>query len=479
VLALGLLSLSLAAPGASAAPVVMLGRAGHSWRASDRFLGPDLLPARSPTPARPTAQPPPAQVATAPVLVTSVLRRLRASRVISAAQYGSYAGSLSAATGTLRRLSGTRAVELGAVLGNLRTIAASHQLTPSRLPALFLTLARNRSWWSRGPLLSPGQRVEFAGSELVWEYYPGQGIELQELGSFGKANGLYTAGPRSYPRMLTLLGELLPLASRRAGGIAWEYFFRFEGAAPPWSSAMSQATALQALARAYLLTHRRSLLDLGRRALPLFATPPPAGAGVRTSEGRRYLLYSFAPGERVINGFLQSLIGLLDFARVSGDARAAGLFAAGDAEARAELPLYDTGAWSLYEPGQESTLDYHVLVTGFLHGLCERTRAEAYCATARRFARYLKTPPALSLLTTGVAAQRPAIVRFWVSKVSHVGIVITRGARTVFLTSATFGYGAHRFSLPPLAPGRAGVRLAATDLAGNFSRIAGTVSVGG
>lgn len=49
-------------------------------------------------------------------------------------------------------------------------------------------------------------------------------------------------------------------------------------------------------------------------------------------------------------------------------------------------------------------MDYHVLVTGFLHGLCERTRAEAYCATARRFARYLKTPPALSLLTTGVAA---------------------------------------------------------------------------
>ncbi|MDQ6746393.1 MAG: D-glucuronyl C5-epimerase family protein, partial [Actinomycetota bacterium] len=415
----------------------------------------------------------------APGVVTRVLRRLRASGAISAARYRRYAGSLSAATGTLRRLSGTRAAELGAVLEGLRTIAVSHQLTPSRLPALLLTLARNRNWWSAGPLLSPGQRVEFAGSELVWEYYPGQGIELQELGSFGKANGLFTAGPGAYPRMLRLLGELLPLASHRAGGVAWEYFFRFQGAAPPWSSAMSQATALQALARAYLITHRSSLLDLGRRALALFAAPPPAGAGVPTSRGRRYLLYSFAPGERVINGFLQSLIGLFDFAQVSGDAKAARLFAAGDAQARAELAAYDTGAWSLYEPGQESTLDYHVLVTGFAAGLCKRTHARTYCATARRFDRYLKTPTALSLLTSGVAARRPAALRFRLSKVSHVGIVITRGAHTVFLTSATYGYGVHRFLLPPMPPGGDGVRLAASDLAGNFSRITGTLSVHG
>ena len=88
-------------------------------------------------------------------------------------------------------LSGTRRAELGAVLANLTQIARDGELTPSRVPELVLTLARNRQWWTTGPLLSPDQRVGFPGSGLVWEYYPGQGIEIQWLGSFGAANGLY------------------------------------------------------------------------------------------------------------------------------------------------------------------------------------------------------------------------------------------------------------------------------------------------
>ena len=72
-------------------------------------------------------------------------------------------------------------------------MAGTGALTAGRLPALFMTVERNRRRWTIGPLPSSGQRVEFAGSELVWEYYAGQGIELQELGSFGKADALYTA----------------------------------------------------------------------------------------------------------------------------------------------------------------------------------------------------------------------------------------------------------------------------------------------
>ena len=151
---------------------------------------------------------------------------------------------------------------------------------------------------------------------------------------------------------------------------------------------MSQGTAVEALTQTYEAWHDPSYLNLARRALPIFEDGPPVGASVKTPPGRRYLLYSFAPdpGGAVINGFLQTLIGLFDYAMVSGDPEGWRLFRSGDAEARAELPSYDTGAWSLYQPGQEDTLDYHTLVTGFLQQLCARTQAPIYCTTAAHFA---------------------------------------------------------------------------------------------
>ncbi len=477
---------------ATAAPVLVLGRGGHAVLREDPFLTqPGLTPTPSGAPASGPSRAPASAFAGPPASVHSLKVRARvAARTVGSelagllkkheltrAQYRGYSTSFDASLRTARRLRGTRAIELQSVIGNVQAIAAAG-LTPSRLPVLFETLQRNVQWWTAGPLLSSGQRVEFTGSELVWEYYPGQGIELQELGSFGKADGLYTAGASHYPRMRHLLAELIPLAALRGGGLTWEYYFKFEGAGPPWTSAMSQGTALEALTRAYKAFHDQSYLTIARRALAIFSVAPPVGVSVRTALGSRYLLYSFAPGEAVINGFLQTLIGLYDYAHVGRDARAARLFALGNAEAQAEVPRYDTGAWSLYAPGQEDTLDYHTLVTGFLHELCSRTRARVYCITAEHFDRYLKTPPSLELLTHSVRRDKATSIAFRLSKYSHVGIVLTRGGQTVLLTSAYFSYGVDAFSVPPLIHhGRYTVRLAATDLAGNFNRIVATLQV--
>jgi hypothetical protein len=381
-------------------------------------------------------------------------------------------------------------VKLEAVVGNLHGIAAAGQLSASRLPALFLTFDRNRQWWTTGPLLSSGQRVEFAGSQLVWEYYAGQGIELQVLGTFGKADGLYTGGAHDSPQMRQLLSEMIPLAAQRGGGLTWEYYFHFDGGSPPWTSTMSQGTALEALTRASKAFGQSSgsggagyqppsslYLQIAQRALPIFTVPPPVGVRVATPLGARYLQYSFTPGTDIINAFLQSLIGLYDYAHVSDDREAQRLFAAGDAQARAELPRFDSGGWSLYQPGVEDTVDYHTLVTGFLDQLCTRTGAPVYCTTAQRFHADLTTPPALQLLTTQSAPKTPFAVRFRLSKYAHVGIVVVRGGTTVFLTSGYFSNGVNAFELPPLPAGSCTVRLAATDLPGNFNRIVGTLQV--
>jgi D-glucuronyl C5-epimerase-like protein len=385
---------------AQAARVLVLGRDGRAVVRDDPFLATAALtpaPAgggpRAPARGGAARAQPLAEVAD--LNVRTELARLRRIGAISTAAYRHYLGSFNSALGTVRRLGGTRAAELESVIENLHGIAAAGLLTPSRLPALFLTLDRNRRWWASGPLLSPGQRVQFSGSQLVWEYYPGQGIELQELGSWGQADWMYEAGPHYWPRLRNLVDELIPLGARRGGALVWEYYFNFDGGIPPWTSAMSQGTAVQALTQTYEAFDDPYYLALARSALPIFTDDPPVGVGVPTPRGERYLLYSFdpAPGDEVINGFLQTLIGLFDYAIASGDPEGWRLFHAGDAEARHELPSYDTGSWSLYQPGVEDTLDYHVLVTGFLEQLCARTHAKVYCRTAAQFESYLRRPP--------------------------------------------------------------------------------------
>ncbi len=466
------------APIAWAGPVVVLARDGHAAARNDPFL---RIPALTPPVAAASA----AQRAsiarhTVDRTVRSELARLYRKHQIDQASYRRYSASFNSASRTVKRLGGTRKAELEAVIENLHRIAAARMLTPSRLPALFLTLDRNRQWWTTGPLLSYGQRVDFAGSSLVWEYYPGQGIELQELGSFGKAQWFCSNGAKYDAECREMLSELVPLATNRGGGLTWEYYFSFDGGAPPWTSAMSQGTALQALADAYKELGDKSYLDIARRALPVFGAAPPVGLGVNTMVGIRYLQYSFAPApsEDVLNGFLQSLIGLSDYAQASGDPVATRLFAAGDTEARAEVPQFDTGAWSLYQPGLEDTLDYHTLVTGFLQQLCKITQAPIYCTTASNFNRYLKTPPTVQLLTKRVRAKKPSLIRFGLSKISRVGITVMHDGKTLFLTSADFAYGRHTFSVPALAQtGAHTVELDATDLAGNYSQMTSTVQV--
>ncbi len=153
-------------------------------------------------------------------MLASLLRSGAISEAVERQDYSIYL----AAKRSLGRLSGTRRTELGAVLANVRAIAAAGELTASRLPALFLTLDRNRHWWTSEPLLAGSERLSFPGSKIVWEYYPGQGIEIQWLATFGEANGYYLSGHEN-ANLRQLLGEVIPLASKRAGGIAWEYLF--------------------------------------------------------------------------------------------------------------------------------------------------------------------------------------------------------------------------------------------------------------
>lgn len=58
-----------------------------------------------------------------------------------------------------------------------------------------------------------------------------------------------------------------------------------------------------------------------------------------------------------------------------------------------------------------------------------------------------------------------------------MGIVVLRGATTVFSTSTYQWNGTRSLSVGKLAAGSYAIHLTATDLAGNFTRVVGSLSV--
>jgi len=276
---------------------------------------------------------------------------------------------------------------------------------------MFLQLRRNRTYWASETFPAEGDQVTFRGSELLFQYFPGRGLQLHPLSNFKKANLLIGAcgksgqgqpvcgarppGPRPGApcrpeRLRRLLNELSRLAVRRDRRfIAWEYMFDFGGGSPPWMSGMAQATAMTALARGARLLDQPEYSTTAEAALGAFEVAPPTGVRTRGPlDGVHYLQYSFAPRLYIFNAFLQSLIGLHDYGKLTGSDRATTLFRRGELEARREVPYSDTGDWSRYSfRGAESTQLYHELLREVLQSLGRRVGG-IYCTYAIRYRRY-------------------------------------------------------------------------------------------
>jgi hypothetical protein len=331
----------------------------------------------------------------------AVLRSLagaRRSKRITRTQRVRYRRFYVLARTRARRLGGTRGRELASVVSTVEAIAIRRGLNAARMPALFLILRRNAEFWPRSPLPSPRGTVQFRGSEMLFEYYPGSGLQLQPLVNFKLANNLHGACvkqtdiPCDRGALRSLLRELVRTSARRGGFRTWEYYFEFGGGRPPWISGMAQATAIQAFGRASELLGKSAYRGYAQEAMAAFETRAPVG--VLTDGplgGPHYLQYSFAPSLYITNALLQTVIGLYDYTAVTGDKRARRLWRAVEPEARAELVASDTGSWSTYSyRGAESTREYHELLREFAASLCSRLRHDTYCDTAERFERYVR-----------------------------------------------------------------------------------------
>jgi hypothetical protein len=195
--------------------------------------------------------------------------------------------------------------------------------------------------------------------------------------------------------------------------------------------------------------------------------------------GDWYLQYSFDRRLFILNGFLQSLNGIFDLAQATQDPAAKAVFTRGDRAAQNAIPHYDTGAWSLYSlNGNESDLNYHRVLRDFVKGLCQRTTAQTYCHYSQLFTDYLSQHPKLDFLGAGGAHVRHSVaLRFRLSKIACVSVVVKRGGKVAYANRVQFSHGVHGFGWMPRAPGAYSVTLTTIDYLNHHSVTSGRVTV--
>ena len=293
---------------------------------------------------------------------------------------------------------------------------------------MFLILDRNREWWAKAGPPGSGARLTFGASRVIFQYFPGKGLQFHPLANFGRLNGYWLGRKNSRPA-LDGGGPRAPSAwSATATWPGSTTSSSAEGArrgCPGWRRAPRCRRSRGPASGSPTPASRRSRAA----ALGAFEQRTPRGVRVPQANGDWYALYSFAPKLYVLNGHLQAVNGLRTDAELTGDPAVLERFQAGDAAARQRIASFDTGAWSLYSrpswvPGAEANLNYHTLNRDFARNLCKGTGDPAYCGAADAFTRYLKEDPTLDPQR---AVPSPAVggkgvrFKFRLSKIGRVG----------------------------------------------------------
>ena len=194
---------------------------------------------------------------------------------------------------------------------------------------------------------------------------------------------------------------------RRGGAITWDYLFPFGGASRPGRAALSQATAI----RAYLKANR---IGVARQIAALFGVRAPLGIRVPLgADGNWYALYSFAPGQLVLNAAPQrGDRAARPRAREQGpdDGRAGGRGDARGCGGTSSASTCRACGHATSEGGPPADLNYHVLNRDLAGALCRRTGEAAVCKASDSFARELerRCPKAITPQERSAPPSRPA-----------------------------------------------------------------------
>src|SRR5262245_7078530 len=386
----------------------------------------------------------------------TALTRSADAGFVTAAEEARYLSILRHARAVRDRVPPLRAQILEQVLAR---VARPKSPTAPRALTLYETLKENADYLEANRVPEEGTDVT-AEDGIVYRFFSGKGFAFHPLANASRLNALI-AGDKIDEARTLVEGLVARGVSEPDGALVWEYEFDFGTVRAPWTSGMAQAVMAQALARL-------GDPDLARRAYRAI----PGRLDRKLAAGPWIRLYS-GSGETVLNAQLQSAISIGDYAELAGDADAANYAERLLATARTMLPRFDTGHWSRYSLGADSTLHYQDYVIDLLKALGKRTSDTGWTDAAARFELYETQPPALTGPSiTRTVYPRPEdglrddlVVHFWLSKPSKVALVVDGQAVDGFVA----GGGWHTFRWTPskLAPGTHEARLVARSADGH------------
>lgn len=163
--------------------------------------------------------------------------------------------------------------------------------------------------------------------------------------------------------------------------------FLYENKEHPYSS-MAQGEGISLLLRLYQVKKDARYLNASKKALEFMLIPKENG-GTTKYDGEDVYFYECTEDPLILNGWIFSLWGVMDYCKFFKDAKVKSILDATLKTLEKRLPDFDLGYWSMYEDGMRiSSPFYHSLHIAQLNVMYELTGRAVYKEYSDRFKEY-------------------------------------------------------------------------------------------
>ncbi|MFN6202369.1 MAG: D-glucuronyl C5-epimerase family protein [Acidobacteriota bacterium] len=182
-------------------------------------------------------------------------------------------------------------------------------------------------------------------------------------------------------RFMIQIDWLVRMKQERKSALCWEITYDYADVKSPWVSGMINGLAISCLTKAYLYTNDTSYLTYASAAADFYDIDVSNG-GFTTSFGDQQIFFqqytNCAEWRRYgLNGFLVSILGLLDLNRMTGTTRVQDLLDRSITYLKGHIHLWESkGIWTnLYrsEVGVSKSIDYHIFHSELMYAIAAMT----------------------------------------------------------------------------------------------------------